>query len=172
MIDVLEPIQSREPAADWRRPWARWLGMTVLTAIVITALCNVYGQRASTQQVSGPLAQLTLRAPTTVRPGLLFQAKITITADQTLPNAELVLSHGWVDGLTMNTEEPSPTNETSGPDGSLIFGIGTLQPGQPFVQYLDYQVNPTSLSRRPQTLVVRSNGTVAASLDRTLTIVP
>jgi hypothetical protein len=172
MADALEPIQSRDPQRDGRRPWVRWIGMTVLTAVVVAALCNVFGQRATTERADEGLARLTVRAPSTVRPGLLFQAKITISVDTTLPDAQLVLSSGWVDGLTLNTEEPSPTNETSGPDGSLVFSIGTLQPGQPYTQYLEYQVDPTSLSRRAQTVTVRSDGTVEASLARNLTIVP
>ncbi|HWA65814.1 MAG TPA: hypothetical protein VG899_05530 [Mycobacteriales bacterium] len=170
MADAVEPIESHR--RDAGLPWPRWVGMAVLTGIVVAALCNVFGQRATTEHVHGPLADLTLRAPSTVRPGLLFQAKVTISADAVLPDAQLVLSPGWVDGLTMNTEEPSPTNETSGPDGSLVFSIGTLKPGQPFTEYLDYQINPTSLSNRSQTLTVRSDGTTAATLTRTLAVVP
>jgi hypothetical protein len=77
-----------------------------------------------------------------------------------------------MDGLTLNTLEPGPSSETSGPDGSLVIDIGALQPGQTWVQYLEYQVNPTSVSRRHQTVSVLSNTKPIVTLQRTMTIVP
>jgi hypothetical protein len=89
-----------------------------------------------------------------------------------LPDAQLELSSGWVDGLTINTLEPSPSAETSGPDGSLRFDIGALQPGQTWVQYVEYQVNPTSLSRRHQAITLLSDTQPVVTLNRTMTVVP
>ncbi len=146
--------------------------MCLLAAVVVVALSNVVGQRATTAHANAVLAKLEVRAPEAVRAGLLYQAKITVTALQTLPQAQLVLGSGWIDGLTMNTEEPSPSTETSGPSGSLVFDIGTLQQGQAYVQYLEYQVNPTSLSRRSQVVTVMSDKAPVVSLHRTMTIVP
>jgi hypothetical protein len=173
--DAIEPIETGRPVHDrFDRVgvWVRRAAMGALTAVVIAALCNTFGQRASVVHATGPLASLELRAPATVRPGLLFQAKITITPRQMLPSTHLVLGSGWFDGLTLNTEEPGASTETSGPDGSVVLDLGTLPAGQPFVEYLEYQVNPTSLSRRTQTLAVLSNGVTAASMRRTLTITP
>ena len=146
--------------------------MCLLAAIIVVALTNVVGQRARTAHATSQLARIDLRAPATVRPGLLFQTKITVSALEVLPHAQLVLSSGWIDGMTLNTIEPSASAEHSGPDGSVVFDLGTLQPGQPYVQYLDFQVNPTSLSRRDQQLTVLSNTQPVVTLQRTMTVVP
>jgi hypothetical protein len=172
MHDAVQPILSGHAQGGRAGVWVRRLGMCALAAVVVAALCNVVGQRATTAHAAGPLARIDVRAPSTVRPGLLFQAKITVSANSVLPQAHLVLSRGWVDGLTLNTEEPSPSTETSGPDGSLDFTIGTLRPGSPYTEYLEYQVNPTSLSRRAQTITLVSDGASIITLHRTMTVVP
>ncbi|HEX3900735.1 MAG TPA: hypothetical protein VHW74_16405 [Mycobacteriales bacterium] len=171
MPDAVEPILAGRSSGR-AGLWARRVAMCVLAAVMIAALCNVFGQRATTVHATGPLARIDVRAPATVRPGLLFQAKITLSVSAVLPKAQLILSRGWIDGLTLNTEEPAAPSETSGPDGSLVLSIGTLQPGSPYVQYLAYQVNPTSLSRRAQAITLVSDGVAIVTLHRTMTIVP
>jgi hypothetical protein len=138
----------------------------------VLALLNVLGQRATSARVSSPAATVTVHAPATVRVGLLFQAMITITAHQTLKAASLVLGNGWFDGLTINTSEPQASSETPGPDGGVTFSLGTLQPGPPYVEYLEFQVNPTSISRRSQPVELRANGTRLLALDHTMTVIP
>lgn len=175
MADAVDPIESRRPTHDRYdriEAWVRRGIMCLLLGIVIVALTNTVGQRATTSHAASALASIELRAPATVRPGLLFQARITITVRQPLPRSELVLSHGWIDGLTLNTAEPSPSTQTSGPDGSLVFDLGELSPGATFTQYLDYQVNPTSISSRTQVMTLVSEGSPVVSLHRTMTIVP
>jgi hypothetical protein len=175
MGDAIQPIEDfreHHERGELIGLWVRRFGLVVLTAVIVVALLNVVGQRATTVDSEAVAAGLSLHAPAAVRPGLLFQARIAVTAHRAIPAAQLVLGHGWIDGLTLNTAEPGPINETSGPDGSLVFSLGRLSPGQTFVQYLDYQVNPTSLSRRTQSMVLRSGGVDLATLHRTLTIVP
>jgi hypothetical protein len=171
MPDAVEPILAG-PTPGHADLWARRIGMCVLAAVVVAALFNTVGQRAATEHAVDPLARIDLRAPATVRPGLLFQAKVTLSVTEVLPKAQLVLSRGWFDGLTLNTEEPAAASETSGPDGSVVLDIGTLRPGSPYVQYLEYQVNPTSLSRRTQTISLLSSDATVVTLHRTMTVVP
>jgi hypothetical protein len=175
MRDVIEPVSTDRPhseRADAYGVWIRRAGIALLVAVVVVALCNVVGQRAGNATARAGAADISVHAPTRVRPGLLFQARITVVAHQTLPNADLVLDKGWVDGLTINTNEPSASKETSAPGGGLILTIGTLQAGQTYTQYFEYQVNPTSFSGRSQTVTLRSNGTAVVSLSRTLTVIP
>jgi hypothetical protein len=172
MTDAVEPILAGDAAGGSAGVWLRRAGMCILAAVMVAALCNVFGQRATTAHAATSLARIDVRSPATVRPGLLFQAKITVTVDQVLPRAQLILSSGWVDGLTLNTEEPAPSTETSGADGSLVFEIGTLRPGTPYTLYLEYQVNPTSLSRRQQVITLVSERVAIVTLRRTVTVVP
>src|SRR5437763_1278731 len=90
----------------WHR-WVRWGLMSLVAAIPLIALANVFGQHATTAHAG----VLTLRAPTTVRSGLLFGARFVIRPESTLRDATLVLDPGWADGVTMNTIEPSPVSE-------------------------------------------------------------
>lgn len=175
MADAVEPVESSlavNRRHDQLGVWIRRAAMCLLGAVVVVALANVVGQRATTAHAASSQAELAVRAPTAVRPGLLFQAKISITAKRLLPGAKLVLSSGWIDGLTLNTAEPSASTEKSGPDGSLVFDLGTMQPGQTWVEYMEYQVNPTSLSRRTQVVTLLSNTQPVVTLQRTMTIVP
>lgn len=175
MGDAFEPVRSAQRGADRRggyNLWIRRVFLAVLLVVVILALLNVFGQRASSATAHSATADLVVHSPTTVRSGLLYQAKVTIIAHRTIPSATLILSSGWIDGLTMNTQQPSPSNETSGPGGSLVVSLGKLQAGQTYTQYLAYQVNPTSYSSRPQVATVEAAGTPVVSLRRTMTIVP
>jgi hypothetical protein len=175
MRDVVEPVElvrTRVDRTGERHLWVRRLFMTALAAVTVVALLNVVGQRASTAQTSSAQASLSVHSPTRVRPGLLFQARITVTARVALPGAALVLGRGWFEGLTANTEEPQASSELSGPSGSVIEQIGSLKPGQTYVEYLEYQVNPTSISSRTQTVTLTSHGSPVVSLHRTLSIIP
>jgi hypothetical protein len=175
MGDAFEPVRSTREGADRRGAYDLWIRrgfLAVLLVVIILALCNVFGQRSSTASAHSATADLVVHAPTKVRSGLLYQAKFSITAHVTMPKTTLILSSGWIDGLTMNTEEPTPSTQTSGPNGSLEFTLGKLEPGQTYTEYLEYQVNPTSFSSRPQAVTVATAGTPVVSLHRTMTIIP
>jgi hypothetical protein len=175
MTDVLQPIRDVREADERSAPrkvWVRRAGCLLLAAVTVLALFNVFGQRAHESSVSSPVAVLTLRAPSHARAGLMFQAKFTIIARRTIKHATLVLAGGWLDGLTQNTNEPSATNETTGPDGGLSLSLGTLQQGQTFVQYLELQVNPTSSGTRSQPVQLRSGSTLLLTLHHTMTVFP
>jgi hypothetical protein len=171
-MEVIEPELERSDRSGVYGVWVRRTGMLLMAAVTVVALCNVFGQRASDASGSSAAATVIVHSPSRVRAGLLFQGRITVEAHQALPAATLVLSRGWVDGLTMNTAEPSPSTQTSGPGGSLILGIGALHAGETFVQYFEYQVNPTSVSSRVQQVTLRSSGADVVSVRRTMTILP
>ena len=58
-----------------------------------------------------------------------------------------MLNEKWIDGLTVNTIEPSPVNEASR-DGKLALELGHLAAGAKYVLFIDYQVNPTTVGSR------------------------
>lgn len=172
VIEVIRPELNNSDRSDVHGVWIRRFGLLLLLAVVVLALSNVFGQRATTASAHSTAADLIVHSPTRVRAGLLYQAKITVVARQAIPAASLVLSSGWLDGLTQNTNEPTAPTETSGPGGSVTLTLGRLGPGQTFVQYLDYQVNPTSLSSRSQIVTLRSQGEPIVAVRRTLTVIP
>ncbi|HWB67151.1 MAG TPA: hypothetical protein VG708_10030 [Mycobacteriales bacterium] len=175
MNDVIEPLLREREATEHsedRRLWVRRAILTLLFAVSVLALFNVFGQRAGTSTVRSSAADLTVHAPSRVRAGLLFQAKITIVAHRELPKASLVLGNGWFDGLTINTNEPQASSESSGPGGGAILQLGSLSPGETYVHYLEFQVNPTSIGSRTQRVTVRSDGVPLVSFSHGLTVFP
>jgi len=156
------------------RRWHPWLrrGLLGLIALVLVlALFDVFGQETSTTRAEASAATLSVSAPGAVRGGLLFQARITTEVHTDLRDATLVLNQAWLDGLTVNTIEPSPLNEASR-DGNLAFDLGHLPAGSKHVLYLDYQVNPTTVGSRTLRLELQDGETPVTSLERTLRIFP
>jgi hypothetical protein len=175
MSDVLQPItdlrEAREHSAA-HRIWVRRACCLLLAAVSVLALLNVFGQRAHSTTATAPSASLTLHAPSHARPGLMYQAKLTIVAHQKIKATTLVLGNGWLDGFTMNTNEPSAASETTGPDGGLSLSLGTLNAGQTYVQYFELQVNPTTVGTKSQPVLLRSGSTQLLALDHTMRVFP
>ena len=174
MADQPDGIVLRRHRDLQGRRWHPWLrrGLLGLIALVLVlALFDVFGQETSTTRAEAGAATLSVSAPGAVRGGLLFQARITTEVHTDLRDATLVLNQAWVDGLTVNTIEPSPLNEASR-DGSLAFDLGHLPAGSKHVLYLDYQVNPTTVGSRTLRLELQDGETPVTSLERTLRIFP
>lgn len=151
--------------------WVRRGILLVLALVPLLGLVNVFGQHSSTATASAPAATLTLHAPARVRGGLIYEARFTIRARQDLRHPALLPDSDWLKGMTLNTLEPSPVEETS-ENGSVRFDFGTIPSGQRFDVFLQYQVNPTSLGRREQRAELLDRDTVITSIDRTLLIFP
>jgi hypothetical protein len=145
--------------------------LTAIAVVPVLGLFNVFGQRPTATEAAAPAATLSLSAPERVRGGLLFQAHFTIEARSELQNAALVLHPDWLQGMTMNTLEPSPTEETS-ENGALRFEYGTIAPGKRFDVFLQYQVNPTAVGKRKQWVDLVDGETTVASIQRGLFIFP
>jgi hypothetical protein len=156
------------------RAWQIWLrrGLFALLPLVsILALVNLFGQRPSSETVSSAAASLELYAPKRVRSGLLWQARFHVTAREELRKATLVLHPGWLEGMTVNTIEPSPVNEASA-NGRLSLELGHIPAGQSFLLFMDFQVNPTNVGHRPQTVELFDGDKKLLELDRSITIFP
>ena len=61
--------------------------ISVLSAIVVFALLNGFGQCTSVTVVRSQSATLTVNAPARVRGGLVFTSEIVVTATSALANA-------------------------------------------------------------------------------------
>jgi hypothetical protein len=151
-----------------------WLrrGLLALVGLVpLLALANVFGQRPHVASATAPAAKLELYAPGHLRAGLLWEARFTVEARQELKNATLELDRGWMEGMTINTIEPSPVGEASR-NGSLVLELGHVPAGQVHVLYMQFQVNPTNVGRRPQDVRLYDGSTLLTTLDRTVTVFP
>jgi hypothetical protein len=151
--------------------WVRRGLFGLLCIVPVLALLNLFGQSPQTSTGSADAARLSVSAPSRVRGGLLYQARFHVTAKKKLDQAELVLDRGWIDGLTINTLEPSPVSEAS-VNGKLAVDLGPIQAGQSFVLYMNFQVNPTSVGRGDQNVTLYDGNRALITLHRTVTIFP
>jgi len=152
--------------------WVRRGLMTLIAAIPVIALFNVFGQRPDTNMLVSPVASLKIYAPSHLRGGLLYEARFHITARQDIKDAYLVLGTGWAEGMSINTVEPSPVSEASN-NGRLSFELGHIPAGESHILYLQFQVNPTNVAfGRTQTVWLNDGKTRLLTFDRQLTVFP
>jgi hypothetical protein len=156
------------------REWHTWVERSILAlflVFVVLALVNVFGQRPSTASVDARGADLQVYAPTDLRGGLLWEARITVHAHRDIKNAILVLDGGWLDGFTMNTLEPSPLGQASR-DGKLVFTVGHIPAGRTYTLWMQFQVNATNVGSADQDVVLLDGQKRLARIDRTVTTFP
>jgi hypothetical protein len=151
--------------------WARWIVVATLVGIAAAGLANVFGQRPSTASEAGPAGTLRVRAPDALRGGLLFQARVEVDAAQKLRKPTVVLDAGWLDNLTLNTVQPEPA-QTASENGGLVLQFDPLAAGKTLTLYLEFQVNPTTVGRRSQDVVLRDGPREVARVERTVTVFP
>ena len=165
---VLDVARDREGKRDVT---LRRAALGALVVVLALGLLNLFGQRPATSVAEADAATLEVYAPERVRGGLFYEARFTIAARSEVEQATLVLDPGWVEGITINTVEPSPLGEASR-DGKLAFELGRIPAGQKHVFYLHLQVNPTNVGHRPQDVRLYDGEELLATIDRTITIFP
>jgi hypothetical protein len=151
--------------------WARRAILTLFAVIALLALLDRFGQRPSEAVAGGPAATLRLSAPTALRGGLLFQARIDIRAHRTLRFPRVVLDEGWLEGMQVNSIEPNPSSEASR-DGRVVLSYDQLSPGDRLVVWMQFQVDPTYVGRRSFGIELDDESTPLARIDRSLRIFP
>jgi hypothetical protein len=170
--DAIVLKRDRDLEQRSRHNWIRRSLFGLVCVVPILALLNVFGQRPETTTGTASAVQLSISAPSRVRGGLLYQARFHITpTDKKLNQATLVLASGWLDGMTINTLEPSPVSETS-INGKLALDLGPIPAGQSYVLAIDYQVNPTNVGHRDQTVWLYDGNKALITVHRTITVFP
>lgn len=169
--DTIVLKRDRDLEGRQNEIWVRRGLFALLCVVPVLALVNLFGQQPQTSTRSAAAARLLVSAPSRVRGGLLYQARFRIAAKKKLDQAELVLDRGWIDGLTINTVEPSPVSESSA-NGKLALDLGPIRAGQSYVLFVDFQVNPTTVGHRNQTVTLYNGSRALITLHRTITIFP
>jgi hypothetical protein len=144
-----------------------WAVIGLLTAVSAAGLANMFGQRPATTRAG----ELEVTAPTRLRGGLFFEGRFAIEAQSSIEDAVLVLDHGWLEQITVNTIEPTPIKEGGG-NGRIALGFGPVDAGERLVVYIQFQVNPTNVGRRSQRVELRDGADLVATADRTVTVFP
>ena len=169
--DTLVLKRDRDLVGRSKEIWIRRGVVTLLTAFVVAALFNVFGQRSSTSQYVAPAATLTIHSPTRLRAGLVFETRLKVLAAHEIKDALLVLSPSWIEGITWNTIEPGPIGEASR-NGSVSFDLGHIPAGQTYSLYMQMQVNPTTFGARTVETQLYDGSKLLLDSRRDLTIFP
>jgi hypothetical protein len=143
----------------------------LVSLALLAGLLNVFGQRPATSEAGTTAASLKVYAADRVRGGVIYQARFTITARQDVKEATLVLDSGWLEGITVNTIEPSPVGEASR-DGNLVLTLGHIPAGTSYTLFMQLQVNPTNVGHRSQDVALYDGDTILTSVDRAVTVYP
>jgi hypothetical protein len=151
--------------------WVRRALLVLVGLVPLLALTNLFGQRPHVATAAAGPASLELYAPGHVRGGLLWEGRFTVTAHRELKDARLELDRGWLEGMTVNTVEPSPVGEGSH-GGSLVLDLGHVPAGQKYVLFMQFQVNPTNIGRRPQNVRLYDGDALITTIHRRITIFP
>jgi hypothetical protein len=154
-----------------RRPVARWILLGLLGVFIVLGLLNVFGQRPASSIVASPVAELKIYSPKRVRSGVYFESRFTISARREIEKATLVLDPGWVEGMTLNTVEPAPVGEASR-NGRIAFELGRIPPGDDYIFFLHFQVNPTHVGHRSQDVWLYDGERLLATVERAITVWP
>jgi hypothetical protein len=154
-----------------RQPWTRRIVLALLVAFLGLGLASVFGQRPTTSSASGAAAALTVEAPTELRGGLLAQGLIRVEARSRIAKPRLVLSKGWIEGITINTVVPEAADQESDGDG-LVLAYGELPAGETLTVRIQFQVNPTTLHTESQDVELRDGDVPLVRVSRGLTVFP
>jgi hypothetical protein len=151
--------------------WVRRGLLLLLAGLLLVAVLNLFGQKPTKSSALTDRALFQVDGPPRIRGGLIYQVRFTIEARRELKDAALVLSSAWLEGMTVNTIEPSPLGEASR-NGQLVLQLGHIPAGQKHLLFMEFQVNPTTVGRRHPTVRLEDSGRELARIHRTLTIIP
>ncbi len=169
--DQLDLGRHRDLRGRGRDVWARRAILTVLAAIVVAALLDVFGQHPVTSKAVGAGARLEVQSPDRLRSGLVFQARYTITASRRIDKPTIVLDRGWFESMSVNSTIPSPTDERV-VNGADRMTFDPLAAGTSTTVWIYFQVNPTNVGRRGEDVGLDDGERRLADVRRSVTIFP
>jgi hypothetical protein len=167
----LDLARDRDLQGRARHPWIRRVLLALIAVPVVLGATGALGQETVTRSAASPRAQLDLSVPEVLRGGLMWRARITIRARDTIDHPRLVLGPGYLDGMQFNTIEPSPASESSrGP--RLVLSYDKLAPGDERVVYMQFQVDPTTMGRQDATVELDDETQPVARVAHSIRVLP
>jgi len=163
--------RHRDLVGRQRHPWARRGLLGLVGVVCLLGLLDLFGQASGTTHAAAPKADLSLSAPTRLRSGLLYTARFEVQAHQPIKQATLVLDQGWFENVQVNSYVPQPVSQASR-DGRVAFVLGHIAAGHSYVFYLQFQVNPTDVGRRSESVELDDGSRPIVRIERTATVFP
>jgi hypothetical protein len=169
--DTLVLKRHRDLEGRRNDPWVRRALLLLVGVPLALALANVFGQHQGATAATSPEAKLTLNAPARLRGGLLFTVSFRVDARSELKDARLVLDPSWIDGMQVNSTNPQPVSEGSR-DGRLVADLGHIRAGSSYLQFIEFQVNPTTVGHRHANVELDDGARKLLVLHHTITVFP
>lgn len=154
-----------------RLVWVRRGLLCCTAALPLLALLNVFGQHPATSSATGPVASLSVTAPTRLRSGLIFQVKVRVVARRDIKQLQLDFDEGWWESMSVNSIAPEPEEESS-KHGHVQLTYGKLEAGESLVSRIYFQVNPTNVGKRSEDVTLADGETPLLTVHRSLTVFP
>jgi hypothetical protein len=167
----LDLARARDLQGRARHPWVRRALLALIAVPVFLGITGALGQPTVTRSAASPRAQLDLSTPDVLRGGLMWRARITIRARDTIDHPRLVLGRGYVNGMQLNTIEPSPASE-SGRGPQLVLSYDKLAAGDELVVYMQFQVDPTTTGRQDATVELDDETRPLARIAHVIRVLP
>ena len=164
-------LERHRDLAGIRDSWGRRVLLCCIAVLPLLALLNVFGQHPSHQLCSGPVASLSVTAPTRLRSGLIFQVKVKVWPTATSSSSQLDFDEGWWESMSVNSIVPEPKNRAS-KGGRVQLTYGKLGAGESLVSRIYFQVNPTNVGKRRENVTLADGETPLLTIHRSLTIFP
>ena len=161
----IDPGRHGDPGAPGAEQGFRWVFLTLLAALIVAALLNVFGQAGTTSTATSRAASLSVTAPTRIRGGLLYQTRIRVHALAAIKQPELVMDQGWFDQTTINAIEPQPTSENSD-EGRIKLAFPALDAGRDLLVFIYFQTNPTNIGSHDQGVILQDGPAKLAAVTR------
>jgi hypothetical protein len=167
----LDLERMRDLRGRHRHPWIRRSLLALLFVGVALAATGAIGQPTKTVVADGAGARLEVRLPGALRGGLLWRARISVRTDLDIKHPRLILGPGFVEGMQLNTLEPSPASEAArGP--RVVLSYPELAAGEELVVYLQLQVNPTTVGDQDMGVELDDETEVVARVAHTTRVLP
>ena len=167
----VELEHSRDLAGRAYYPYLRRGLLCAIAALPVLALLGVFGQKPSTTSIESPAARFSVTAPARLRGGLIFQVRSEVLAHRDIQELELVFDRGWWESMSVNSIVPEPTSEAT-QNGKVVLSYGKLEAGARLVAWIYFQVNPTNVGKRRESVELRDGATPLGELHRSLTVFP
>jgi hypothetical protein len=167
--DGITAENHRDLHGRGRYVWVRRVLLCAIAVLPLLALLDVFGQHPATNSVGGPVASLSVTAPTRLRSGLIFQ--VEVKAHRDIDQLELDLDEGWWESMSVNSIVPEPEQEIS-KRGHIELAYGKLRAGETLVSRIYFQVNPTNVGKRRADVTLADGEASLLTVHRSLTIFP
>lgn len=146
--------------------------MIILSTLLIAAFLGWLGGTPSARYSGlGNQADIAVSMPRILRSGMFFEARIDVTARESLRDATIAMSPGLWRSITINTQLPEPTDQEF-KNGFYQLHYGPLGAGERISMKFDAQINPDIFLSNRGKIALLDGDRHVARLPVTLTVLP